>query len=73
MEKDQEAEELAIRDISEAVRAFYIESSRWNNSDLGETVAVKIKENLEFDEDFAENQEKDWKTIRWWFNKCSAI
>lgn len=55
VEKDQEAEELAIRDISEAVRAFYIESSRWNNSDLAETVAVKIKENLEFDEDFAEN------------------
>jgi cancer susceptibility candidate protein 1 len=53
--KDRGAEELAIKDLSEAVRSFYIESSRWNNSDTGETVVAKIKENLEFDEDFAEN------------------
>lgn len=33
VEKDFEAEELAIKDISEAVRVFFIESSRWNNSD----------------------------------------
>jgi cancer susceptibility candidate protein 1 len=28
---------------------------------------------LEFDEEFAENQEKDWKTVRWWHNKCAVI
>lgn len=53
--KDPAAEELAIRDLSEAVRSFYIESSRWNSSDTEETVVAKIKENLEFDEEFAEN------------------
>jgi cancer susceptibility candidate protein 1 len=73
---------LAIKDLSEAIRSFYIESSRWNNSDTGETIVAKIKENLEFDEvrvllifveEFSENQEKDWKTIRWWYNKCAII
>lgn len=73
IQKDPAAEELAIRDLSEAVRAFYIESSRWNNSDTQETIVAKIKENLEFDEEFAENQEKDWKTVRWWHNKCAVI
>lgn len=50
MEKDSGAEELAIKDLSEAIRSFYIESSRWNNRDTGETVVAKLKENLEFDE-----------------------
>ena len=48
--KDSGAEELAIKDLSEAIRSFYIESSRWNNRDTGETIVAKIKENLEFDE-----------------------
>lgn len=50
MEKDFEAEELAIRDLSQAVRVFFLESCRWNNSDSGPTILAKIKENLEFDE-----------------------
>lgn len=33
--KDELAEELALTDLAEAVRGFFIESSRWNNSDTG--------------------------------------
>ncbi|CAK64192.1 unnamed protein product (macronuclear) [Paramecium tetraurelia] len=73
VQKDEGAEELALNDLSEAVRGFYIESSRWNNSDTGPQIVVKLKENPEFDEEFAENQEKDWKTIKWWNNKCAII
>ena len=36
-------------------------------------VMVRIRENLEYDEEFAEDQEKDWKSIVWWPNKCAAI
>ena len=32
-----------------------------------------MRENPEFDEDFAEDQEKDWKTFVWWKNKVACI
>jgi len=32
-----------------------------------------MRENLEFDEEFAEDQEKDWKSIVFGTNKCSII
>jgi len=32
-----------------------------------------MRENLEFDEEFAEDQEKDWKSIVFGPNKCSCI
>ncbi len=64
---------MAISDISQAVRSFYIESSRLNGVEANETIIAKIKENLEFDIEFAEDQEKDWKTIRWYNNKCAVI
>ena len=34
---------------------------------------VRIRENLEFDEEYAEDQEKDWKSIVWWSNKCACV
>lgn len=34
---------------------------------------LRMRENPELDEDFAEDQEKDWKTIVWWKNKVGAI
>jgi cancer susceptibility candidate protein 1 len=36
-------------------------------------VLVRIKENLEFDLEFAEDQEKDWKSVVFWDNKCACI
>lgn len=53
--KDEGAEELALSDLGEAVRGFFIESSRWNNSETGGCIVTKIKENPEFDQEFAEN------------------
>ena len=34
---------------------------------------MRIRENLEFDEEYAEDQEKDWKSIVWWSNKCACV
>ena len=34
---------------------------------------VRIRENMEFDEEFAEEQDKEWKSIVWWRNKCAAV
>lgn len=50
IQKDDDAEELAIMDLSEAVRGYFIESSKWNNSDTAECIVAKLKENPEFDE-----------------------
>jgi len=30
-----------------------------------------VRENLEFDRDFFEDWEPDWKYFQWWQNKCS--
>lgn len=34
---------------------------------------VRIRENMEYDEEFAEDQEKEWKSIVWWTNKCACV
>lgn len=44
---------MALTDLGEAVRGFFIESSRWNNTDTAQCILVKIKENPEFDEVFS--------------------
>jgi IS4 transposase len=59
--KDRKAEENAIRDIAYAVEAFYIRSEINDSSE----VVAKIRENLEYERVFLEDQEKDWKKIRW--------
>jgi hypothetical protein len=59
--KDRKAEENAIRDIAYAIEAFYIRSEVNDSSDI----VVKIRENLEYERVFLEDQEKDWKKIRW--------
>lgn len=59
--KDRKAEENAIRDIAYAVESFYIRSEVNDSTD----VVAKIRENLEYERVFLEDQEKDWKKIRW--------
>lgn len=59
--KDRKAEQNAIRDIAYAIEAFYIRSEVNDSSDI----VVKIRENLEYERVFLEDQEKDWKKIRW--------
>lgn len=34
---------------------------------------VKIRENLEFDREFFEDHEPDWKYVNWWTNKVAFI
>lgn len=34
---------------------------------------LRMRENPEYDEEFLEDQEKDWKTLVWWKNKVACI
>ena len=34
---------------------------------------MRIRENLEYDADFEEDYEPDWRYVRWWNNKCSFV
>lgn len=67
--KDRQAEQNAIRDIAYAVESFYIRSEINDSSDI----IVKIRQNLEYERVFLEDQEKDWKKIRWLpNNRCEV-
>ena len=67
--KDREAEQEAIRDIAYAVESFYIRSEINESKDI----VVKIRENLDYERVFLEDQEKDWKRIRWTTgNRCEV-
>jgi len=68
-----EAELKAINEIGFGVRLFYVKSSKWNMALAQDKILVRMRENLEFDEEFAEDQEKDWKSIVFGPNKCSII
>lgn len=69
--KDSEAEDRAIEDIALAVRGFFIKSSKWTSQVSDDKVVYYMRENLEYDLEFAEDQEKDWKSIFSWRNKCA--
>ena len=78
--KDRGAEERAIADVSLAVRAFHFRSCKWNmtrdpeNAGVPpETILMRIRENLEFDAEFEEDYEPDWRYVQWWNNKSSFV
>ena len=71
--KNREAEENAIFDIATSLRSFAFRSCKWNKSIDSENVVVKIRENLEFDREFFEDHEPDWKYVMWWPNKCAFV
>ncbi|KAL4485735.1 hypothetical protein ABPG72_010997 [Tetrahymena utriculariae] len=73
VKKNPAAEATAIAEIVFAVRSFFIQSSRFSGQINKDKILVRIKENLEYDEEFLENQEKDWKTICFQPGKCSII
>jgi hypothetical protein len=50
-----DAEDRAIEDISLAVRGFFIKSSKWSSSVGEDKVVYIMRENLEYDEEFAED------------------
>lgn len=67
--KDHDSEEKAICDIAQAVISFFVRS----HPTSGSRVIAKLRENLEYDEVFLEDQEKDWKKVQWWPNKCGLV
>lgn len=75
--KDRGAEERAIIDISNAVRAFHFRKAQWNQGVSAEEgigpnqVLIRLRENLEFDLDYLEDYEPDWRYVSWWQNKCA--
>lgn len=78
--KDQAAEERAIVDVAMGVRAFHFRNSKWNQSrdqaNPGvppENIVMRIRENLEFDAEFEEDYEPDWRYVMWWNNKVSFV
>jgi cancer susceptibility candidate protein 1 len=71
--KDRAAEERAILDISSALRAFAFRSSKWNKTIESENIVIKVRENLEFDREFFEDHEPDWKYVTYWHNKCAFV
>jgi cancer susceptibility candidate protein 1 len=72
--KHRDAEERAIWDIVSCIGAYSFRSSKWNrNPKLKDNVVVKIRENLEYDREFFEDYEPDWRYIEWWANKCAFV
>jgi cancer susceptibility candidate protein 1 len=76
-QKNAAAEERAIADVSNAVRAFHFRKAKWNQGVPGEEgigpdqIVLRLRENLEFDEEFLEDYEPDWRYMAWWPNKCA--
>lgn len=73
-QKNADAEERAIWDVVCCISAFSFRSAKWNkNPKLKDNIVIKIRENLEYDREFFEDYEPDWRYIMWWANKCSFI
>jgi len=75
--KDRGAEERAILDVSNGVRAFHFRKAQWNQGISAEEgigasqVLIRLRENLEYDREFLEDYEPDWRYVAWWNNKCA--
>lgn len=57
--KSLDAEELAIMDLSMHIRTFAFRSSKWNKQAPDDMILVRVRENLEYDSFFAEDEEHD--------------
>jgi hypothetical protein len=72
-EKNRSAEEKAIMEISTCLRGFAFRSSKWNKHLDPDNVVFKLRENVEFDREFFEDHEPDWKYMMFWPNKCAFV
>lgn len=68
--KSEASEHKAIEDISYASRKYYVASSKWNSHMPFNQIVARLKYNPLCDEEFLEDQEKDWMSTSWWENKC---
>lgn len=55
------------------MRSFYVKSSRFSGALPNNKILIRVKENLEYDENFSEDQEKDWKSIQIYPNKVKCV
>ncbi len=69
--KNRATEEKAILDVICSVRAYAFRSTKWNRSIDTENILLKFRENLEYDREFFEDHEPDWRYMQWWSNKCA--
>ena len=67
------SEERAILDIACCIRAFAFRSCKWNKTIEQENVVIKLRENLEFDREFFEDHEPDWRYVMYWPHKCAFV
>jgi cancer susceptibility candidate protein 1 len=68
--KNKKVEERAILEVATSVGAFALRSSVWNKTLPPERVAIGIRLNLEYDKEFFEKDESEWKTFVWYEDKC---
>lgn len=71
--KNLAAEHKAADDISIAAKSFYVQSSKWNCNMDNAQILARMRYNPECDEEFLEDQEKDWLSVAWWENKCELL
>lgn len=71
--KSRETEERAILDIATGLNAFSFRSSKWNRNVEPNNIIVKIRENLEFDREFFEDYDQDWRYMMWHPNKVHFV
>lgn len=62
------------------MRAFHFQNCKWNQAKEEanpgvppENIVMRIRENIEFDAKFEEDNEPDWRYIMWWNNKVSFV
>lgn len=65
-----ESQDRAINDIIIACRHYAIKSHSLNSVIEENIVLAKFKANLEYDDYFFDDEEKDWTEIAWYPNKC---
>lgn len=71
-QEKKDSEERAILDIACTTRSFHYKSYE-GNKNLNMNVAIKCRENLEYDEKFLEDDESDWSQVQWWPNKVALM
>ena len=71
--KDKGAEERAIVDVSQGLKAFAFQSLKWNQQAPEANVICRMRENPDNFRSFFEDDESDWKSIQWWNDKVAFI
>ena len=71
--KDIYAEERAITDIAQTLKVFAFQSIKWNQQAEPENVLCRLRENPDNSRRFLEDDESDWKSVKWWRDKVSYI